>query len=181
MNSDYLELARDQIINTFGELSPLHESVIQLAFKKHSNQFRKNSNLPYFSHLVHVAKNVIDEYMFIFGVVGINLETLSDLVIVAYWHDIVEDTDTTLGNLRDVLSMHLTDQKRIESILTGIYLVTKKKDKFDILVYLLDIKQNLYAYMVKMADLKHNMSDLKAGNLLDKYKLCKYILVNNNI
>jgi hypothetical protein len=36
-----------------------------------------------------------------------------------------------------------------------------------------------YALWAKICDLEHNMSDLKPSNLLDKYKLCYYLLTND--
>lgn len=70
--------------------------------------------------------------------------------IVAYLHDVIEDTDVTLEDLRN--------QGFSEKVLTAIDILTKKKGQ-DYQTYLEIVKENELARVVKLADLRHN-SDL---------------------
>lgn len=56
--------------------------------------------------------------------------------------------------------------------------LTRRKDE-SYLDYIIRARQNPLALPVKNADLEDNMSDLKPGNMLDKYLMAKYILHEN--
>lgn len=101
-----------------------------LAQKAHAGQVDK-AGRPYFEHLEAVASSV--EY--------------DDEKVVAYLHDIVEDTDYDLKDL-----FHLGCEKYI---LEAIDCMTKKKGQ-DYHEYLVQVKSNSLARVVKLADLRHN-------------------------
>ena len=94
--------------------------------------------------------------------------------IVAYLHDVIEDTYITEEELRPVFGDEITD---------CVLILTKDKHE-DYLEYIDRVATNPITTTVKLADLKHNMSpernlnptekDLKR---LDKYKKAKAILL----
>ena len=71
--------------------------------------------------------------------------------IVALLHDIVEDTDVTVPDLKNL--------KFSKEVIEAVDVITKKKDQ-EYFSYLKLIKDNSIAKKVKIEDLKHN-SDLK--------------------
>lgn len=85
--------------------------------------------------------------------------------VVAYLHDVIEDTDITLEDLRDYGFP--------EKVLTAIDILTKKKGQ-DYQDYLVIVKNNELARVVKLADLRHN-SDLTRLNQVTQKDLnrCK--------
>jgi len=144
---------------------------------KPENRFRKNgkgekTQIPYITHPVAVkdiAINRANDY-YPAGSRPIFLVSL-----VALFHDVLEDTDVTLIELTlFVDSLLPLDESNL--VLEAVILLTKNKENFNIITYLSKIRLNPLATIVKLSDLDHNMSDLKTGNLLDKYKLCHYFL-----
>ena len=71
--------------------------------------------------------------------------------IVALLHDIVEDTEVTVPDLKNL--------KFSKEVIEAVDVITKKKDQ-EYFSYLKSIKDNSIAKKVKIEDLKHN-SDLK--------------------
>ena len=71
--------------------------------------------------------------------------------IVALLHDIVEDTEVTVPDLKNL--------KFSKEVIEAVDVITKKKDQ-EYFSYLELVKNNNIAKKVKIADLKHN-SDLK--------------------
>ena len=69
---------------------------------------------------------------------------------VAYLHDVIEDTELTLEDLREYGFS--------EGVLKAVDVITKKKGQ-DYQTYLNSVKENKLARVVKLADLRHN-SDL---------------------
>ena len=104
-----------------------------LSSKYHQNQFDK-AGKPYFEHPKYVASLLTEE----------------NEKIVAYLHDILEDTDIDLRILKE----NFTDEI-IQAVLTMTH--DKNDSYFD---YIDKISKNKIARKVKIADLTHN-SDLK--------------------
>ena len=71
--------------------------------------------------------------------------------IVALLHDIVEDTEVTVPDLKNL--------KFSKEVIEAVDVITKKKEQ-EYFSYLKSIKDNSIAKKVKIEDLKHN-SDLK--------------------
>ena len=101
---------------------------------KHWKQ-RDKAGKRYIWHPIHVMLNVE----------GYNEK------IVALLHDIVEDTDVTVPDLKNL--------KFSKEVIEAVDVITKKKDQ-EYFSYLDLIKNNNIAKKVKIEDLKHN-SDLK--------------------
>lgn len=104
---------------------------IQLAYKAHHGTVDK-SGIPYILHPVHLAEQMEDE-----------LTTIAALL-----HDVAEDTDITLDDLRR--------EGFPEEVLTALTLLTHQEG-VPYMEYVAAIKTNPIAKAVKLADLRHNM------------------------
>ena len=102
---------------------------MKIAYRAHHGQTDK-AGLPYVFHPFHLAEQMEDEYS----------------VCVALLHDVVEDTDVTLEELRKIFPAEITD---------AIALQTHPKD-VPYLDYMEKIKDNPLAKTVKIADIHHN-------------------------
>ena len=106
---------------------------LKLCFEAHKDQTDKGG-MPYVFHPFHLAEQMTDE----------------ESTIVALLHDVVEDTDYTIEDLREMGFS--------ESVLAAIKLMTHEPD-ISYMEYVARIKTNTTARAVKLADLRHN-SDL---------------------
>lgn len=118
--------------------TPLTNKAINLAYKAHEGQFDCNG-VPYIFHPFHVAEEMKDE-----------ISTCAALL-----HDVVEDTDVSMEQLREIFPKEVTD---------AVELLTRKPD-IDYFTYVRRLKGNPVAKAVKFADLRHNMDESRlAGN-----------------
>lgn len=106
------------------------KAAMKLCFEAHKEQIDK-SGLPYVFHPFYLAEQMKDE----------------DTTIVALLHDLIEDTDHTLEELR-ALGFG-------EYIIEAIALMTHD-DNVPYMEYVAAIKSNPIAKEVKLADLRHN-------------------------
>lgn len=135
----------------------LTKKALKLSFDAHKNQVDK-SGMPYVYHPFHLAEQMDDE-----------LSTC-----VALLHDVVEDTDITLDELRS--------DGFPNEVIEALSLMTHSDD-VPYLDYVRAMKDNPIARKVKLADLAHN-SDLsrleivddKALERVNKYKQAILIL-----
>ena len=120
--------------------TPATKKAIKLMFEAHKNQLDKGG-LPYVFHPFHVAEQMTDE----------------DTTVVALLHDVVEDTDYTLDDLRRLGFP--------ETVLAALALLTHD-DAEPYLDYVRRVRNNPVARAVKLADLRHNsdLSRLDAPN-----------------
>ncbi len=120
------------------------KKALKLCFEAHKNQVDK-SGMPYVFHPFHLAEQMTDERT----------------TIVALLHDIVEDTDYTFDDLRNM---------GFESdIIDALMLMTHDK-AVPYMEYVAKIKNNPIARTVKLADLRHN-SDLSRLDTVDEKAL----------
>ena len=137
--------------------TPLTKMALKISFDAHKNQVDK-SGMPYVYHPFHLAEQMDDEYT----------------TCVALLHDVVEDTDITLDDLKkEGFPKEVTD---------AIVLMTHDDD-VPYLGYVAKIKRNPLATSVKLADLKHNSDltrldevDSKALERVEKYRKAIQIL-----
>lgn len=135
----------------------LTKKALKISFDAHKNQVDKGG-MPYVYHPFHLAEQLDDE-----------LSTC-----VALLHDVVEDTDITLDELK---SNGFPDE-----VIEALSLMTHR-DNVPYLDYVRAMKDNPIARKVKLADLAHN-SDLtrldkvddKAIERINKYKQAVLIL-----
>ena len=99
------------------------------AYKAHHGQYDING-VPYIFHPYHVAEQMTTEYS----------------VCVALLHDVAEDTDITVEDLKKDFPPEVTD---------ALELLTHQKDS-DYFEYIRKIRKNPIAKEVKLADIMHN-------------------------
>lgn len=119
----------------------LTKKALKLSFEAHKNQVDK-SGIPYVYHPFHLAEQMETE----------------ETVIVALLHDVVEDTNFTLDDIR---AMGFS-----KDVIEALALLTHD-DSVPYMDYVKQIKGNSIARVVKLADLKHN-SDLTRLDIVDK-------------
>ena len=105
------------------------KKALKLCFEAHKEQVDK-SGMPYVFHPFHLAEQMQDE----------------DTTTVALLHDIVEDTDYTIDDLRS--------KGFSEKVIEAIELLTHDP-VVPYMEYVAQIKKNPIAKAVKLADLKH--------------------------
>lgn len=123
---------------------------LKMCFEAHKNQVDK-SGMPYVFHPFHLAEQMQDE----------------DTTTVALLHDIVEDTDYTIDDLRS--------KGFSEKVIEAIELLTHDP-VVPYMEYVAQIKKNPIAKAVKLADLKHNsdMTRLESITAKDEERAEKY-------
>ncbi len=135
------------------------KKAINLCYEAHKNQMDK-SGVPYVFHPYHLAEQMPDE----------------ETTIVALLHDVVEDTDYTIEDLREMGFS--------ETVLEAIEFMTHDRS-VPYMEYIEHIKKNRIATIVKKADLEHN-GDLsrfdevtdRALAIVEKYKVALKVLQN---
>ena len=120
--------------------TPLTKKALKLCFEAHKDQTDK-TGLPYVFHPFHLAEQMTDEYT----------------TVTALLHDVVEDTDYTLNDLKE---MGYPDE-----VITALSLLPHD-DGSEYMEYVKRLKNNPIARAVKLADLKHN-SDLSRYDTID--------------
>ena len=124
--------------------TPLTCEAMKLAYAAHHGQVDK-SGIPYIFHPIHLAEQMQDEYT----------------TCVALLHDVVEDTDVTLEELKKLFPAEVVE---------AVGMMTHGKDE-PYLDYVRRVKENPIAKVVKLADLRHNsdesrMPDVNTEKLL---------------
>lgn len=109
--------------------TPLTNKAMRIAYKAHHGQLDYNG-IPYIFHPIHLAEQMDDEFS----------------CCVALLHDVVEDTDVTLEELKEIFPAEITD---------AVALMTHSHD-VDYFEYVRAMKENPIARKVKLADLAHN-------------------------
>ena len=135
----------------------LTKKAIKVAFEAHAGQLDR-SGLPYVLHPIHLAEQMKDE----------------DTCVAALLHDVIEDTDTTLEELREY--------GFTEAQLEAVRLLTHLEG-VQYLEYVEALKDNPIARAVKIEDLKHNADTSRLDIItdcdrkrLEKYKKAMAIL-----
>ena len=134
------------------------KQALKLCFKAHDGQVDK-SGLPYAHHPLHLAEQMDDE----------------ESTIVALLHDVVEDTDYTLKDLKE---MGFGD-----AVIEAIDIMTHRPE-VPYMDYVKEIAKNSIARKVKLADLNHNCDLTRLNHeptskdleRVEKYKKAKELL-----
>ncbi len=128
-----------------------------LCFEAHKEQ-KDKSGMPYVFHPFHLAEEMETE----------------DETVAALLHDVAEDTDITLEEIREMGFS--------EAVMEALRLLTHEPGT-PYMEYVRKIKENPVARAVKQADLKHNSDltrldnvDEKALKRVEKYKEALKIL-----
>jgi GTP pyrophosphokinase len=125
----------------------------------HSGVYRKFSGKEYAYHPIEVAK-IIRETK--------KSKHKEILIIAALLHDVVEDTDYTIEDIRRMFGDMVAS---IVLELTSDPVMIKKMGKAVYLLYKM-LKMTSYALNIKLADRLHNCSDLAEGT--DSFRI-KYV------
>ena len=142
--------------------SDLTKLAMQIAFIKHRDQVDK-AGMPYIFHPFYLATQM----------------TTEETICVALLHDVIEDTDMTIEDLKGL--------KFPKEVLDALYLMTHD-ESVPYLDHVKKIKTNPIARKVKIADLRHNsdLSRLSSDPVesdfkrLEKYKLALEILLSDD-
>jgi (p)ppGpp synthase/HD superfamily hydrolase len=133
------------------------ERAFLLAIEAHKGQVDL-SGRPYLYHIFYVATHI----------------TRKKAMVVAFLHDIVEDTNTTLEDLKE--------KGFDEEIVAAVEAITKRKSE-KYIDFINRVKENSLATEVKLADLKHNIQIKRLKNpterdlkRIEKYKKARETL-----
>ena len=131
-------------------MQQLLEKAISIALTAHSGKLDKGG----FAYILHPLR------------VMFAMETTEEK-IVALLHDVVEDSTTTLQQLKI--------EKFSKRILSAVSLLTKDENQ-PYQEYIIAIKKNPLATKIKLADLKDNMNTRRLKNITDadKKRMKKY-------
>lgn len=138
--------------STIMPLDPMRERARQIAVQAHVDQLRRNGD-PYVTHPFRVAEALSTE----------------DEKTVGYLHDVIEDTNVTLDDLRR--------WGFPERIIQAVDSVTNR-DGESYVDFVVRSKKDAIGRNVKLADLRDNMRDSQPGSQRDKYELSEYILLS---
>ena len=141
--------------------TPLTRKAMIFAYQAHQGQLDQNG-VPYVFHPIHLAEQMNDEVS----------------CCVALLHDVVEDTEVTLEDLR---------REFPPSVVETVDLLTRQED-VDYFDYVRSIRSSPIAVKVKLADLAHNGDQTRcAGSGIseetlrrwrDKYQKAREILMS---
>jgi GTP diphosphokinase / guanosine-3',5'-bis(diphosphate) 3'-diphosphatase len=148
------------LFNALPDLSPNDRSLIQRAYRKaetgHAGQFRKSGE-PYFTHCVAVAQILAD------------MKLDAEAVAAALMHDLLEDTDITLNELRGEFGHSVAAMVDGVSKLKNLPIKVADNNKRSrhtdreleyIRKMLLAMGDDVRVVLVKLADRLHNMRTL---------------------
>jgi (p)ppGpp synthase/HD superfamily hydrolase len=116
----------------------------QVARKAHEGQYRRDGITPYIKHVEAVVSRV----------------SSVDEKIVAWLHDVVEDTSVTA---KDLIEMGFD-----RALIDAVVLLTKTEG-YDLQNYLEAIKRNPVAKAVKIADMRANLADTPTKKQRERY------------
>ncbi|NLB21035.1 MAG: hypothetical protein GX829_09525 [Clostridium sp.] len=117
---------------------PFFERALTLATIKHAGQVDKGGR-PYIMHVIRVMQGVEDD----------------DEKIIALLHDLIEDTDFTLDDLKEY--------EFLDEIIDGVSLLTRDPEA-GYMKYIENLSNNKKARNVKLSDLKDNQDHTRLKN-----------------
>ena len=150
------------------------EKARKLAYSAHKGQTRWGGE-PFIVHPKGVVEKLRDKNipnrLWTMGE-NVYLEEVRkhDFYIVAWLHDVVEDTGYTLGDLLDMGFDYY--------IVQAVDAITRREDE-DYREYILRVKKDEIAREVKIADIEHNLESFntkKNKSRADKYRLAIEVL-----
>lgn len=134
----------------------MYLKALKIAYKAHDGQVRRDSCVPYIVHPIRVSQQFQDDFR----------------KTIAILHDIVEDTDITINDLKNNFPSKVLE---IIDILTH-----KKKDTH--FEYIKKVLKNEIATEIKIADIIDNLSDticVQPQSMIDRYNKSLKILINS--
>lgn len=144
----------DKIYSNVSDPDGYVKKAYDIAVKAHAKSINSKNGEPCISHAMRVASMV---------------ENIPVYKIVAFLHDVVEDTDTCISDI----------EKEFDSqfIAPAVQAITRNKNE-DYFDYIRRVKRNEIARQVKVADLIDNMNlnRLHEITILDAKRQSKYAL-----
>jgi len=123
------------------------QKTVAFVIERHNGQFRNDGTTPYVTHPITVAMMCLQK------------GTDADFAVVALLHDVLEDTDTTEEELREIYPKDIVDD-----------VVALTKDPARKGEYLESLhKENIRVRTVKAADRLHNLRDAKTPHWKKAY------------
>lgn len=168
----------------------------ELAEFGHTGQTRNDRKTPYITHpravekiAIHLFETYKDSvnrdcidcgFNLVLEPVSFNRFNIDNDIVrehirqVALGHDLIEDSK----GIHRVDTDTLIAEYIHPYVINGIQAMTKHpvKGTESYFEYLRRVYNNPYSRIVKLADLNHNSSDLKPGNMLDKYTLATQLI-----
>lgn len=142
-----------------------------ISIKAHEGQFRNDGKTPFITHPEAVADFFkVDKICdgFVGRIIYDDWDKEEfECQIVSWLHDVIEDTDITLGDLLN---------QGIPFYLVKIIEILTHRENEEYLDYLLRVKENKLATKIKIADINHNLSTSTSKAQRIKYQLALYIL-----
>lgn len=120
---------------------------LKFAQKKHMGQSRKFDETPYIDHPIGVVK-ILKEYT-----------SDEDIICAAYLHDTVEDTNTTLEEIKSIFHQNIAS---LVEELTSNREYEKKMGKPQYLTQKINAMSEK-AKLIKLSDRLHNVSDIESN------------------
>jgi len=124
----------------------------QIAITAHQGQFRRDKVTPYIKHVEAVA-NALEKR----------------LQPIGWLHDVVEDTDITLEDLKNYGFP--------QYVIDGVDLMTHRKNVTN-MDYWRNMLQNVDVVTVKIADIKYNLGDNPTEQQKQKYQRALKLFVD---
>jgi (p)ppGpp synthase/HD superfamily hydrolase len=144
------------------KLSKQYEDAIELVRERFDGKFDKGGHA-YVGHLFRIAgtisTKIIDDLL-LRDEQSDGTPFYSKARIVALLHDILEDTDTTVDELREL--------EFDEDIIQSVIAITRRKDETSYYDYIERVKKDDLARCVKIFDLEDNMDIKRLTSLEDK-------------
>lgn len=134
-----------------------YQRAFDLAVEKHADQYDLRGG-PYINHVLAVAAETL---------ASTHAERDSDVVVAALLHDIIEDTDVTLAQIRKAFGRDVAD---VVDHLTR----RSSETYFD---YIGRAASHPLARVVKLADNKVNSWDVPTESLAKRYAKARRILI----
>lgn len=139
---------------------PMLNRAKELSFLKHMHQ-TDLLDRPYYEHPVMVVNLLAED----------EETNKTEILIVGYLHDVIEDTKTTFD---DLLTLGFSGK-----VIDAVEAITRRENE-QYTDYIIRLSENKIARLVKIADLRHN-TDIrrikynKETSSRDEYRLIKYI------
>ena len=128
----------------------------RIATQAHKGQTRWDKT-PYIVHPERVARSIAERF------------DCSFMIAAALLHDVVEDTEVTLDDLRA--------EKDLEDMVIVFVDALTHRENETYLDFILRIKRSSdSAIELKKADINDNLRDLRMGSRRDKYELALWVL-----
>ena len=150
MSDKLFEDLKDKLISTGGQYDLVTiEKAYELAKNAHNGQMRSSGD-PYISHPVEVAKILVN--------LGMDNETIT----AALLHDVVEDTEYTLDQIRDMFGDEVALLVDGVTKLGQVPLSTKAEEQAEnVRKMFMAMSKDIRVIIIKLSDRLHNMRTLQ--------------------